>query len=211
MRSRTIRSATCSGVSPVAAARASTAAGDVADALDRGQHRGRAVVDRLLVEVDHPAGIGQIVRHVGDAARGQHRVVLRLGQLVVGPAADQPHAQMRDGPVVQHGTQRAGREHVDRLLVDRLRPDHLGLQLARGLGGPRRIDVADDQRGAARAQMLAQRDSRHCPAPARRSAGPRNRAADSSAGRRPRSPSARRRRSPPAAPAPPAWRRRCGG
>ena len=108
--------------------------GDVADALDRGQHRGRAVVDRLLVEVDHSPGVGEIVRHIGDAlAASMASWCISASWLFAPPQTNRTRSRGMV-QVVEHSTERAGRQHINRLIVDRLRPDHLGLQLVGRLG-----------------------------------------------------------------------------
>ena len=132
---------------------------DLADPLDRRQHRFGPVVDPLLVEVDHATRIGQIVRDEDDPPRRQSLRIRRRGKLVVGAAAYQPDAQSGDRAPAQHRAQRARCEHVDRLVVDLLdrdRPRAMGSDRHRRA---RRIEVGHHEPGTSSREIAAQRQA----------------------------------------------------
>ena len=83
----------------------------------------------------------------------------RGGELVVGAAAHDLRAKLRNRPIVQHGAERAGREHVRRLRVDRIGLDRHGAQGLHRQSRARRVEIGHDQGGAGRGELTAQRQA----------------------------------------------------
>src|SRR6516162_1287754 len=63
----------------------------------------------LAAAVDDSAGIGGVVRRIEDAALLEQVPVARREELVVGPADNQLRPELRNCPVVEDATERAGR------------------------------------------------------------------------------------------------------
>ena len=87
---------------------------------------------------------------------GHFRVVAFGLQLVVGDAAHGLRAQPADGSVVEDRAERARREDVDLLVVDRGRIRHRGLELRRGLLGAPGVHVGHHEPRAPPLQPFAE-------------------------------------------------------
>ena len=147
IRARTMPSATRGGVGAGRGGAAQHAAGDGADARDRGEHRVRLVVDGFSVESMSAAGIRQIIART--RCRGPptpRRAVPPANWLLAPP---QTTRQRRPGMVASFSTAPASaprHEHVDVLGVD-----FLGCRQGRAVGGgglraAARVKITDNQR-----------------------------------------------------------------
>ena len=68
---------------------------------------------QLVGDLDHPAGVHHVVGRVEDPAVGEVLLDARVGELVVGRAADDLARQRRHGGVVQRAAERAGGVDVE--------------------------------------------------------------------------------------------------
>ncbi len=72
----------------------------------------------LVRDLDHAAGVHHVVGRVEDAPVGEVLLDARVGELVVGRAADHLRGQHADGLVAEGAAERAGRVHVQALGAD---------------------------------------------------------------------------------------------
>ena len=79
-----------------------------------GQRALAVVAGELLGEVDDAAGAHDEVGREEDAAFRERAVGVGRAELVVGRAHDGAAAELRDRPVVEHATERVGRQEVAR-------------------------------------------------------------------------------------------------
>jgi len=128
----------------------------VVDAADQAHCAFAVVTVDLQRHVHHATGVDCIVRRIQDAARMQLVADFQARQLVVGGAADDLRLDPRQRVGVDRTFQRARCEHVGVHLVDLIRLDCFGAEIADRAINQRAVQVGDVQLGTAVAQQLHQ-------------------------------------------------------
>ncbi len=100
---------------------------------------------QLGVDVDQPAAVDHVIGRVQNALGFELIAVALLGQHVVRRARHDLDLELRDGFVVDGGAQRARRENVGLLAVDRIRRHRSRLELLHHALYARGVDVGHDQ------------------------------------------------------------------
>ena len=97
---------------------------------------GDEVLGVVLPPLARPEGVEVVADGIG-------------GQLIVGRAADHLGLDPVDRVLVEGAAQRAGREDIGGDVVDLVQPHGLGVEVIDGLGDQLRVDVGDEDLGAA--------------------------------------------------------------